>query len=486
MTRALRMLEHPSALLDHYIPHRTQSERGLSRAVLEQLKAGGATLVITTDCGSSDVEAVAYAKMLGLDVIITDHHEPPEQLPQACAVINPWRSDCTYGERYLCGVGIAFKVAQALFRIYDREREVRELLDLVAIGTIADVALLLGENHTLVQLGLHQLNHTNNPGLQALIQIARLEPGNLRERDIAYALGPRINAAGRMEHAGIAFDLLTTDDAEEARVLAQKLEELNQLRRQQTEALLILVREQAQDQLCEPVVLVAGPQQAYPEGIIGLVAGKLAEEIKRPVFVLSQDTELSRGSARSYGGFHLIEALRNRPDLFERHGGHAQAAGFTIANVNIEELRQHLLTWSARPSPIHAGVMSGKEDCYSQMVDMIVTRPEALDYAAYVDISQLSPFGAGNSEPILKMDNLILLRSWPSGPDGSTLQVRLQFGSIQFRGSYKNSGTEGARWGKGSHVNVIFSLLPALRSTDREDGQGIWLQVLHMEAGVGG
>jgi single-stranded-DNA-specific exonuclease len=249
----------------------------------------------------------------------------------------------------------------------------------------------------------------------------------------------------------------------------------------------VLVREQAQDQLSKPVVLVAGPRDAYPEGIIGLVAGKLSEEIKRPVFVLSQDTESSRGSARSYGDFNIIEALRNRADLLERHGGHAQAAGFTIANANIEELRKHLLTWQTGSTSIHAGVGSLKEECCSQMVDMVIPRPEALGYAAYMDISQLSPFGAGNPEPVFKMDNLFLLRCWPSGPDGSTLQVRLQFGSVQFRGSYKGGGAEGAQWREGIHVNVIFHLLPALRSTDGEgDEQGVWLEVLHMEVRAGG
>ena len=355
LTRVLRTIKHHDVPLDYFIPHRIYDTRGLSKEAIDKIKARGTTLIITTDCGSSDFDEVAHAKNLGIDTIITDHHQPPEQLPQAYSMINPWQIDNTYEERYLCGVGIAFKLAQALYHAYNREREAQELLDLVAIGTIGDIAQLLGENHTLVRLGLEQLNHTNNPGLLALIKIANLQPGKIRERDISYVLGPRINAAGRMEHASTAFQLLTTDDAEEARMYSQELEELNQSRQQQTEELMKLVREQAQELSSDRVVLVYGKKDTWPEGIIGLVAGRLSEEIKRPVFVLSQDTESSRGSARSYGSFNIIEALRMRADLFERHGGHAQAAGFTIANANIEELRKHLFSWHENTqSPIEA------------------------------------------------------------------------------------------------------------------------------------
>src|SRR5579863_5528831 len=255
-----------------------------------------------------------YAKTLGIDCIITDHHHPPEPRPQPYAMINPWREDSTYNERYLCGAGIAFKLASALFRAYGRAEEAYELLDLAAIGTIGDVAPLLGENHTLTRAGLEQLNRTTNAGLKALVQMARLQPGKIRERDISYVLGPRINAAGRMKHAGIAFELLTTGDEAEAQARAHELEELNQARQQITEELMKLVREQAQGQIDNPVVLVYGEKSAWPEGIIGLVAGRLSEELKRTVFVLSQDDLTSRGSARSHGDFyHRGPAQPRRP-----------------------------------------------------------------------------------------------------------------------------------------------------------------------------
>lgn len=504
VTRALRMLENPGEALDYYIPHRLLEARGLSREALDQVKARGTSLVITTDCGSSDVEEVAYAKTLGIDIIITDHHHPPEQLPQAYAMINPWRPDCTYSERYLCGVGIAFKLAQALFRAHRREQEVHELLDLVAIGSVGDIAYLLGENHTLVRLGLQQLNHTQNAGLRALIQTANLQAGTIRERDISYVLAPRINAAGRMKHASIAFQLLTTGNDEAARQVsfnyAQELEQLNQSRQQQTEELMKLVREQAQSQSNEQVVLVYGDKDTWPEGIIGLVAGKLSEEIKRPVFVLSRDTVSSRGSARSHGGFNIIEALRERADLFERHGGHAQAAGFTIANSNIEELRKHLLNWyeSSKPSletlgavtettetselTLNGEVIEQEITTPTDKVDLVIANPDALTYDAYNKISLLSPFGAGNPEPSFRMNNLRLTRRWTSGPAGRHLRVRLKANNRQFNGTYFRGGSQLDSFKEGSLVHVIFCLEPVWNPPEWENKQDIWLKILHIEA----
>src|SRR5690348_556562 len=406
LMRALRKLKPSTVPLDYFIPHRIEDARGVSKEAIDRLNGRGTRLLITTDCGSSDVAEIEYAKTLGIDCIITDHHHPPDPRPQPYAMINPWREDSTYSERYLCGAGIAFKLATALFRAYDRAEEVYQLLDLAVIGTIGDVAPLLGENHTLARAGLEQLNHTTNSGLKALVQIAHLQPGKIRERDISYALGPRINAAGRMKHAGIAFELLTTDDGEEAWERARELEELNQARQQITEELMKLVREQAQGQIDNQVILVYGDKSTWPEGIIGLVAGRLSEEIKRTVFVLSQDDSTSRGSARSHGDYNIIEALRNRADLFERHGGHAQAAGFTIANANIEELRKHLLAWyehtrssieaatNGTEIPDFAAIAAAREATTSTdtpEVDMFIPRPEALTSDILNKINLLSP-----------------------------------------------------------------------------------------------
>src|SRR6266516_3198150 len=318
LTRALHALKHPEATLDFHIPSRLHDGCGLNMRAIDQLKARGTSLIITTDCASSDVEQVAYASSLDIDVIITDHPPPPEKLPNAYAMINPWRSDCTYSEseRYLCGAGIAFKLAQALYRAYNRPvEEEQDLLDLVAVGSIADVAPLLSENHTLVRLGMQKLNQTHKPGLLALMQKAGLQPGRIGERDIAYALAPRINAAGRMQDASLAFQLLTTDDREEASRYAEELEQLNLSRQRQTEELMHSARREARLRPHDQVVLVSG--ENWPEGIIGLVAGRLSEELHRPVLVLSKGPEFSRGSARSQKGLNIISALRDCASILE-------------------------------------------------------------------------------------------------------------------------------------------------------------------------
>jgi single-stranded-DNA-specific exonuclease len=488
--RALRTLKTPDAVLDYHIPHRLRDGCGLNIQALDQLKARGTQLIITTDCASSDVEQVDYANTLGMDVIITDHHNPPAERPRAFAMVNPWRPDSVYGERYLCGVGIAFKLTQALYRAYKRPIEDEmQLLDLVAIGTVADIALLLGENHTLVRLGMQRLNATQKPGLRALIRNAGLQLGKLRERDISFGLAPRINAAGRMKDASIAFELLTTDNEDEANACVAELEQLNRTRQQETEELMRSVREQAQHQPTKSVILVSGDN--WHEGILGLVAGKLAEEINKPVLVLSTDkkTQLSRGSARSQKGFNIIEALRGFASSLERYGGHAQAAGFTIRNERIEELREHLLQWNAHGGAIPAIVdgieisdltdgITEQESAPSkdpQMVDIVLTRMELLNYELYKTLRVLSPFGAGNPEPIFKMEGLRLLGAWPS-TNGQHLRLRLgastgnnQYTATLLRGATRRQELDGIEL-----VNVIFRI----ESSEDEGKRDVWLKIV--------
>ncbi len=498
LTRALRNLKQPGAQLDYFIPHRLEHTRGLSRAALDSIAPRGTSLLITTDCGSSDAAEVAYARTLGIDVIITDHHQPPDQTLPDCPVINPWRLDNTYPERHLCGAGIAFKFAQALLKSYGREAEVHELLDLAAIGSISDVALMSGENHTLVRLGLEQLNATTNLGLKALMQLARLQTKYLRERDISYALGPRINAAGRMRHAGIAFELLTTEDEAEAQARAKELEELNQSRQHITEELMKRVREQAQSQANNAVILVYGDKSEWPEGIIGLVAGRLSEEIRRPVFVLSQDSETSRGSARSPGDFNIIEALRQRADLFERHGGHAQAAGFTIANANIQALHEHLLAWQGS-APINDTVPIVEETLAPDLavvvpepenipladarkVDLVIIKPETqITNEAYTKVNQLAPYGSGNPEPTFRLDGAQIYRRWQSGQEGKHLRLRLRLNNLQYNATFLRAGTRIDEFPEGARVNLIFCLEPSWNPSESNDHREVWLKITAME-----
>jgi single-stranded-DNA-specific exonuclease len=410
-------------------------------------------------------------------------------------MVNPWRSDCAYGERYLCGVGIAFKLTQALYRAYNRTTEDElELLDLVAIGTVADIAPLLGENHTLVRLGMQRLNTTSKPGLCALIQKANLQPGKIRERDIAFGLAPRINAAGRMKEASIAFELLVSDKPEEATALVEELEQLNISRQQETEELMRNVREQAQLQPGKPVILVNGDN--WHEGIIGLVAGKLVEEINKPVLVLSNDreTQLSRGSARSQKGFNLIAALRGFADRLERYGGHAQAAGFTIRSERIAELHNHLVNWQENERVVETdeqqkNELAGPNEQNSELepaepaaqvaapkVDLTFTRMELVNYHLYKNMRMLSPFGAGNPEPIFKMEGLRLLDKWSSGINKQNLRLRLGAanGSAQQTGTFTRGAARGATLAGVTHVDIIFKI----ESSEDETKQEIWLKIL--------
>jgi len=496
LIRALRTLGHPGHLLDYYIPNRLHESRGLNISALDRLKSKGTSLLITTDCASSDVDQVAYANTLGIDVIITDHHHPPEPLPDAYAMVNPWRPDCTYSERYLCGVGIAFKLAQALYRAYQRPAEERDLLDLVAIGTIGDVASLLGENHTLVRLGLEQLRQTRKPGLLALMQKVHLQHDKLRERDISYVLAPRINAAGRMKDASVALELLITDDAEQAARLTGELEALNASRQQQTEDLMNKVREEAKQRPGDAVILVSG--DGWPEGIIGLAAGKLMEELNRPVFVLSRGQEDSRGSARSHDRFNLILALRARANLFKRYGGHAQAAGFTIANTSIEELRQHLLNWYGsgneaallEPLLVEAevtaltSITTEPEQAppgQTRMIDLVFTKPERLKYSTYNKIQQLGPFGAANPEPVFKLEHLRLLSCRLSGVERRNLRLRLAAKGAVLNGLYIHAAAQLPQFKDARYVNVVFCLEPAWSALEGESKEEIVLRILHAE-----
>ena len=494
--RALSTLKRPEAMLDFHIPHRLHDGCGLNLPALDLLKARGTHLIITTDCASSDVEQVIYANSLGIDVIITDHHHPPAQLPPAYAMVNPWRPTCTYGERYLCGVGIAFKLTQALYRVCKRDLEDElDLLDLVAIGTIADIAPLLGENHTLVRLGMERLNATRKPGLRALIRNAKQIPGYLRERDIAFGLAPRLNAAGRMKEATIAFKLLATDDANEANLLATELEELNILRQQQTEELFRAAHTQAEAQTDKAVILVHGA--GWHEGIIGLVAGKLAEETNKPALVLSDDpqTHLSRGSARSQKKFNIIKALRDFDGYLERYGGHAQAAGFTIKSERIDQLHTHLLCWNENSAdlvppviegtdlPDQTGLVTEQEIPENtpvtavKMVDLVFTKAELLTYATYQTLRLIAPFGAGNPEPTFKMERLRLLEKWTSGTTKQNLRLRLATNQGLLLATYIRGAAESARLTNTPHVNIIFQLV----ANENENHQDVWLKILHVE-----
>ena len=408
-----------------YIPNRAEEGYGVNKPALEYLRAQGVTLLITVDCGISSREEVAFAHGLGVDAIITDHHQVPPQVPDAVAVVNPRQEGCGYPFKELAAVGVAFKLSQALFsRLKPRDGRsasdvLESILDLVALGTVADVAPLLGENRVLVKKGLNALNRTARPGLRELIFTAGLRPGSLTSHSIGYILGPRLNAAGRLQDAFVSYRLLTTDSEEEARILAQELEVTNQERQRLTADALNRARDEIIAGGHVPNLLIVSGAE-YPSGIVGLVAGKLMEEFYRPALVVELGDEESRGSARSIAELDITEVLSSCEDLLSRYGGHARAAGFTIPNTNLIEFKDRLLAFMDSK-------FEGVELQPSIHIDREISFQE-ISWDLYHLLSSLAPFGYGNPVPTFVTRRVAVAEARAVGRDPLHLRARLTDG----------------------------------------------------------
>lgn len=410
-----------NAVVKPYIPHRVDEGYGLNSTALLRLAREGAKLIITVDCGIRSVEDVEAGKAAGLDIIITDHHSIGPEVPKAFAVINPKQEDCKYPEDMLAGVGVAFKLADGLLRASKQDRQqpnldLDDLLDLVAIGTVADLAPMnRTENRSLVRRGLEVLNRAARPGLRALLEVAGVKPGAITAMNIGFALGPRINAAGRLESAMIAYDLLVAADNNQAMAKALELQALNVQRQDLTRAAQEEVRTQVEGAKREtPLIFASGHFKA---GIVGLVAGRLTEEYFRPAIIMESGDSESRASCRSIPQFDITQALDQCADLLVRHGGHAQAAGFTVLNQNIPALMQRLI------------------DLASERLEGQDLRP-TLEVDAEVDIHHLSeslvtelmllePTGYHNTAPVLMSRNARILESRGVGKEGQHLKLKL-------------------------------------------------------------
>jgi len=383
-----------------YVPHRATEGYGLNSGALDRLYADGVRLVVTVDCGISNAAEVEYARGIGLDVIITDHHTPPARLPDAAvAILNPRQPLCAYPFKDLAGVGVAFKLASALAEgIPDGARLRREVLDLVVIGTVSDMVPLRGENRVLVRYGLPVLSHTTRAGLQALLRRAGLEHTNLTTTEIGFRVGPRLNAAGRIDHAAAGCQLLMTRDQAEAERLAAALEEKNGERQRLTAAIIADARARIGPHPAERALVV--DDETWPVGVVGLVAGRLAEEYCRPVFVIERDVSAggeSRGSARAVPGFNVVEALASAADLLTKFGGHAGAAGFSLRTDCIAPFRE-------RMSALAAARLSEEDLVPSIHLDAEIGGRffgvEELR-ALFEQLDTLEPFGVGNQPPVL-------------------------------------------------------------------------------------
>ncbi|MFZ1720426.1 MAG: single-stranded-DNA-specific exonuclease RecJ [Candidatus Moraniibacteriota bacterium] len=384
-----------------YIPHKEIEGHGVHQNALDAFQKAGVTVMFTVDCGMTNIVEVAEANRLGMDVIIIDHHHVPAIFPDAFAIINPKVKDCGYPFQELCGAGTTFKVIQALYQelALGEVDQLKWLLDLAAVGTVADVMPLIGENRALVTYGLVVLSKTKNIGLLEMYAVGKLKIDEWNKPDarmIGFQIGPRINAASRMDHGRIAHDLLASTDQAEANILANRLEQLNNERRKLSERIAGLVRAEAHAQKDRQSVIAVHPE--YTIGVVGLVAGTIAREIGKPVVVLRQYDEHSTGSLRSVPGLNIIEVVERCGDLLEKFGGHAQAAGLTVRNSNLPAFRERFdaLVRESLPEQVTDP---------EQHIDICID-PSHLTMDFLSDILSFAPFGQGNPEPVFLLENL--------------------------------------------------------------------------------
>jgi single-stranded-DNA-specific exonuclease len=394
LLRALRML---GATCGYHVPHRFTEGYGIQQAGLEKAASEGYKLVISVDCGIRAHEPLVWARENGLDVIITDHHLPDEDegAPPAFAVLNPNQHGCNYPDKNLAGVGVAFKLVHALFRERGRESVVPGFLKMVAIGTVADVAKLVGENRAIVALGLSDLPKAVNYGLRALIDIAGCGDGaEVNAYDLGFRIGPRINAAGRMDAASAVVDLFNATDREEARRLAEHLDTRNRERMEMQREIFNRAVEEfetgAERASQTHVAVIAG--DGWHRGVIGLAASKIAERLNRPCVVISFEDDMGHGSARSIEAYHLFNGLTACSDLFEKFGGHSHAAGLSIRRECVAEFRRRLNE--------HAASCLTEDDLTPAITIDAEVGANDLTFALSQDLRQMEPFGAGNPRPV--------------------------------------------------------------------------------------
>ncbi len=407
-----------------YIPNRFDEGYGLNSEAIETLKDQSADLIVTVDCGIRSVREAERARELGIKLVISDHHHPKEMVPLADAVICPRQDGDEYPYKELTGVGIAYKIARALFQQSGRNpAEAEQWLDLVALGTVSDIAPLTDENRLLVKRGLKMMQTKPRQGIFSLIAVADIrQPSTLTAVDIGFKLGPRLNAAGRMESASDALRLLMTDDPAEAGLLAQGLQVQNVKRQEQTTANQEFAEEQLGiiDDL--PIIVAFGSEEQFHSGIVGLVAARLVERHYRPAVVGVIGEEFTRASCRSIDEFHITKALDQCADLMVRHGGHSKAAGFTVRNENRDELKEKLMQIASSQLPLEELVPT---ICYDADINLDVLRDGLFPLQ-----EQLEPTGCENPRPVFMTRGLMVKDKKRIGKDKNHLRLILSNGNF--------------------------------------------------------
>ena len=436
-------LRRQGGLVVPYIPGRLEEGYGLNEIAIRQLLQEGVKLIVTVDCGITAIEEARLCRKLGIDLIITDHHECKEMLPNAVAVLDPHRPDGGYPHKTLSGVGVAFKLAAALCG--NQNQVLNEYCDMVCLGTVADVMALQGENRVFVSRGLEALRHTRRPGLAALMAQCACDPLSLTASSVGYILAPRINAAGRIGQIELAIELFLTKDPVRAKEVAAGLCELNR-QRQAVEAEIYAQAEEMlpKDHMPQAIVLA---EESWHQGVVGIVASRIAESYCCPTFLICLDGEHGKASSRSYGGFNLFASLTSLKKLLESYGGHELAAGFTIHRDRIPEFRQEICR-------LAEAYYSSELPRTQLSCDCCIT-PELMTIANVESLDTLEPCGNGCPRPLLTMEKLTVERTSQVG-GGKHMRLQLRVGRHSFSAIFFSTNPANAGIAVGDLVDVAF------------------------------
>lgn len=446
----LRYLRSLGADADYYIPNRLSEGYGLSCAAMDALYKQGVRLIVTVDSGVTAFEETAYAKKLGIRMVITDHHECREELPEAEAIVNPRRSDCGYPFTELAGVGVAFKLICALAGPENLGRVIDKYADLVALGTVADVMPIVGENRVIVAAGLRRLAVTENLGLEMLLRESGQKSRRLTSSVISFILAPRINAAGRMGNTEQAVELFLTDDPVRAQELAAQLCEQNKERQAAENEILqqaLAVLRKEYNPLEDKMIVLAG--EDWHHGVIGIVASRICDRYACPTVLIAVDGDIGKGSGRSMAGFNLFEALSDSADLLDKFGGHELAAGLTIQKGNIDDFKARILAYAdahIKPGDLMPIIH----------IDCAIT-PAYITESSVEGLAALEPFGMKNPQPVFSMDNMYVEDITPISSDRH-VRLTLVKDGISYTAMLFGTGAGGCGFAQGNFVDAAFHL----------------------------
>lgn len=439
---------------EFHVPHRLKEGYGMRPEIVEKAAGDGVRLIVSVDTGIRAAAVVRHAKELGIDVIVTDHHLPESELPPALAVINPNRPDCSYPNKDLCGAGVAFKLAQALMLKQgwpDAKylRMIHSFLKLVALATVADVVQLTGENRAIVRLGLDGYTDVKNIGLRELLRVAGIADGVAPTvRQVGFQIGPRINAAGRMESARMVVELFLTSDSARAAAIAEELDALNRDRRDTEKRILTDILEI----VSEPAhgLVLAG--EKWHRGVVGIVASRVVDRFYRPTFVLELDREngIAAGSGRSIPPFHLLEALESMHELFDKYGGHSHAAGVTLAIDRVEEFQRRFVAYAAAK-------LTANDLLREIRIDAVV-EPKEISERFVRDVFSFAPFGQGNPSPVLMLRGMCVESAAPMGAEGKHLKLRLQRDGARVFVKAWNFGERASEMAAGTRIDAAITI----------------------------